>query len=423
MQMLITQCRAAALSLCVLMPMATTVNAEVTVVDDTVITTEFGSPYVTLNVSNGYGVSDVCAAGFAAGASWGVCYNQFVPINQAAGNPMYMGPDGFYRLYANQNYIGPQPIVVNTPTEAAALVRLGDLLERATPDELAQLREAVGQTNGNLAELAGRLDAFEERLVAVETTNGEQNQRLDAVETTNGDQNQRLDGIDSTNGDQNQRLDGIDAFVDPLQLELGNQTLDEFVTARIPVAETVMVDKSWPTRFWVLLVIGLMTLAAILWLLLSKKKRKEKAEEEQYAKQSNLKALNGKVEDEATKLTALDEKVAQLGPRLDHTEVVAGTALTLASPLRFTDTSDLSSLNTGLMSTWTAVDSKTKLHYVIPFTKNDDGLLEAPILRRADQDDYIQPFKFQSVKKTEERIRLAHADGRLVKCLKNKAAA
>jgi hypothetical protein len=265
--------------------MATTVNAEVTVVDDTVITTEFGSPYVTLNVSNGYGVSDVCAAGFAAGASWGVCYNQFVPINQAAGNPMYMGPDGFYRLYANQNYIGPQPIVVNTPTEAAALVRLGDLLERATPDELAQLREAVEQTNGNLAELAGRLDAFEERLVAVETTNGE----------------------------QNQRLDGIDAFVDPLQLELGNQTLDEFVTARIPVAETVMVDESWPARLWVLLVIGLVTLAAVLWLLLSKKEKKAKVEEEKFATQSDLKALKGKVEDKQTGLAAAHAAIVGQG--------------------------------------------------------------------------------------------------------------
>jgi len=410
MQMLIKRC--SALALCVLMPMTTTVNAEVTVVDDTVISTEFGSPYVTLNVSNGYGVSDVCAAGFAAGANWVTCYNQFVPINEAAGNPMYMGPDGFYRLYENQNYIGPRPIVVNTPTEAAALVRLGDLLERATPDELAQLREAVEQTNGNLAELAGQLDAFEERLVR--------------VETTNRDQDRRLDGIDTTNGDQDQRLDGIDAFVNPLQLELGNQTLDEFVTARIPVAETVMVDESWPTWFWLLLVIGLMTLAAILWLLLAKKERKAEVEEEPYAKQSDLEALEGKVKEEAAKLNELDGKVAQLEPRLDHTEVVAGTALTLASPLRFTETTDLNSLenslSTGLAFTWTAVDNKTKKHYVITFTKNGDGMIEAPILRRADQDDYIQPFKFQSVKKTEERIRLAHADGRLVKCLKNKAA-
>jgi hypothetical protein len=437
----------------------TTTASAVTVVDDTVVTTQMGQSWVTIEPDAGEGIYHVCIPAFLnsdtiseenesldGNGGMGECYDTFVALNQDAGNTMYQ-KDGEYRLYLNQSYIGLLPLVATSSSEQALLDLLDERLLAAqaagvTPDvealqtefaglvELAQ--EAAKQAKlaaeaaassaslAGLAAIAANQDAAQADSAATiaETaaeTAGEA--EVAAVEAATAAET-AVSTIVELDSDGN-----ITGLSPELQREIDaaiTNVADGESATEVGILQTV---ASWPLWFWALLVGGLATLVGVIWLLLAKKERKAEVEEEPYAKQSDLEVLNGKVEAEVDKLTALDGKVAQLGPRLDHTEVVAGTALTLASPLRFTDTSDLNSLNTGLTSTWTAVDGKTKLHYVIPFTKNDDGLLEAPILRRADQDDYIQPFKFQSVKKTEERIRLAHADGRLVKCLKNKAAA
>jgi len=308
----------------------TATAAEIVVVNDTVITTQAGSKWKTLNVSNGAGISDVCAAGFAAGANWRECYSEFVPVNEAAGNPMYIGPDGLMRLFANQNYIGPEPIKVNTPAEAAALVRLGDLLERATDAELAQLREAVDATGGNIAMLASRLDEFEARLAAVEEENRQQAEQIADIEQVNANQSEQIAGVEQVNGEQaNQisdivsindsqtnRLNDIDGFIDPIKAELDGQTLTEFVDGRIPAAQPVVADEVAGNSLWLrlmALIALLLALAALISVLVLGRRK---------ADHSDLEDLKGKVGDRKTGLAAVHTKADDALARID--EVRAG---------------------------------------------------------------------------------------------------
>lgn len=453
-----------ALLLALAAPVVPTSASAVTVTDGAVVTTQLETDWVTVRPDAGDGISHACVAAFVAGANWRTCYDTFVELNLAAGNRMYQ-VGGQYRLFENQTYIGPRPLDTTTPAEAAAVVRLGDLLDRANDEELKQLREAVGETGGNVAMLADRLSAFEERLKTVENN-------LAGTIAINDTQATQIASNKETNKTQTTAIEDLEAFVDPLQTELngqsltdfvkevaenplgnelGDQTLTEFVEARVrdalPEATgtenpfedelngesltefvTRLVEETAPETTesslmtsWLPGILLLLGAALISWLIFGRKK--QDSDSQQYATKTDFESLKRKVGDGATKLQAVDEKVAQLEPRIDHTEVVAGTALSLASPLRFTETSDLNSLNHGTTSIWSAVDSKTRKHYVIEFKKNDDGLLEAPILRRAGQDGFVQPFKFNSVDKTIERLRLAHADGRLEECLKHKAKA
>jgi hypothetical protein len=370
--------------------------AAVTVVDNTIISTQSNTPWVTILPGGDEGIWHICAAAFwsdpgtyLTNASWTDCYNTFVAENLAAGNSMYQ-TDGQWRLFKTQTYIGPRPSGSTTAADTAVVVRLGDLLERATDGELMQLREAVQGAGGNIVDLVSRLDAFEER----------------------------LDAVEEVNGVQTERLDDIDAFVDPLKAELGGRTLTEFVG-----------DRSNPTIPWWTLVLALVLLfllglaiflliKLVIWVLLRAEPKPQ--EPEPLATQADLESLKGKVEDEATKTAELGERVDELALQTEDNQVVAGTALKLASPLKFTKTTDLGSLNHGLPSEWTATSTKTRKHYVIPFTKNEDGMIEVPILRRAGHPHYIQPFKFTSIEGTENMLCMAHASGRLEGCLKHK---
>jgi len=375
--------------------------AAVTVVDNTVITTQSNTLWVTILPGGGEGIWHICAAAYwsdpvayLTSASWTKCYDTFVALNQAAGNRMYQ-IDGQWRLFKTQTYIGPRPSNMTTAADTAVVVRLVDLLERIQGNEekLAQLELAVRAADGDITQLSSLLVMFEARLDAVEQVNDE----------------------------QTKRLDDIDTFIDPLKAELGGRTLTEFVDNRSTPA------IPWWT--WVLALVLLFLLGLAIFLLiklviwaLSRTEPKPK-EPEPLATQADLKSLKGTVGDEAVKTAELGGRVDELALQTENNQVVAGTALKLASPLKVTKTTDLGSLNHGLPSEWTAIDTKTRKHYVIPFTKNEDGMIEAPILRQAGLPRFIQPFKFTSKKATENMLCMAHASGRLEGCLKHKPKA
>lgn len=285
------QLRAGLLALIAVWLTAIPAAAAVTVVDETVTATQLGSPWVTIRVDDGWGVSDVCAAGFAAGSDWTECYEEFVPFNEVAGNPMYMGPDSYVRLYGGQDYIGPRPIEVNTPTEAAAVVRLGDLLERANPEELEQLREEIADMDGNIEELVSRLDA---------------------VEQTNIAQDRRLEDIEGAIENQSGRLDDVENFVTPLEEELGGQSLEEFVVDRVGSAQlTTTPLASWLTGWpwWVPLAVILAVILLIIALVRRSKSKQKDLKSPQYATKADFESLKGKVEDEKTGLAAAHVKI------------------------------------------------------------------------------------------------------------------
>lgn len=189
----------------------TTAASAITVVDDTVVTTQMGQSWVTIEPEAGEGIYHVCIPAFLGRDSdtiseeidelldgdggMGECYDTFVALNLDAGNAMYQVDDGEYRLYLNQAYIGLRPLVATSSSEQALLELLDERLFAAqaagvTPDVEALRTEFAGlvelaQEAAQQAELSAEAAALSASLAGLAAMAANQNAaEADSAATT-----------------------------------------------------------------------------------------------------------------------------------------------------------------------------------------------------------------------------------------------